>query len=71
SDAQVAASVKSRRGQAAGEIDSSDVSFGERQVQDAFRAEAAARTEAMRMLTRIRIDSHESWIGDAEDAAKQ
>lgn len=70
-DAQVAALVKLRRGQAAGEIDLSDVLFGERQVQDAFRAEAAARTEAMRMLTRIRIDSHELWIGDAEDAAKQ
>jgi hypothetical protein len=49
-DAQVAALVKLRRGQAAGEIDLSDVLFGERQVQDAFRAEAAARTEAMRML---------------------
>jgi hypothetical protein len=42
-DAQVAALVKLRRGQAAGEIDLSDVLFGERQVQDAFRAEAAAR----------------------------
>ena len=45
--------------------------FVGRYLQDAFRAEAAARTEAMRMLTRIRIDSHELWIGDAEDAAKQ
>lgn len=61
-EAQVAALVKLRRGQAVGEIDLADVLLGERQVHDAFRAEAQARTDAQRALTRLRIDSHELWI---------
>lgn len=60
--AQMAALSKLRRGQAAGEIDLTDVLYGERQVHDAFRAEASARTEVMRALTRLKIDSHEVWI---------
>ncbi len=62
--AQMAALSKLRRGQAAGEIDLADVLYGERQVHDAFRAEASARTEAMHALTRLRIDSHELWISE-------
>lgn len=63
-NAQVAALLKLRRGHAAGEIDLADVLYAERQAQDGFRAEALARTEAMRALTRIRIDSHQLWIND-------
>ena len=61
-DAQVAALNKLRRGQAAGEIGLADVLIGERQVHDAFRAEAVARADAGRALTRLQIDSHELWI---------
>lgn len=60
--AQVAALMKLRTGQSAGEIGLADVLLGERQVHDAFRVEAMARAEAQRALTRIRIDSHELWI---------
>lgn len=61
-NAQVAALMKLRLGQSAGEIGLADVLLGERQVHDAFRSEAIARAEAMRALTRIRIDAHELWI---------
>lgn len=61
-NAQVAALIKLRRGQAAGEIGLAEVLLGERQVHDAFRAEASARAEALRAITRLRIDSHELWI---------
>ncbi|MEJ2408173.1 MAG: TolC family protein [Novosphingobium sp.] len=65
--AQLAALAKLREGHKAGEIDLSDELFGERQVHDAFRTEASARTEAMRAITRLRIDSHAIWIGDPDD----
>lgn len=67
-DAQRAALQKTRRGQQLGEINLADVLLAERMVHDASRAEAQARADAMRALTRIRIDSHELWIGD-DDAA--
>jgi len=65
-DAQAGALQKTRRGQQLGEINLADVLLAERQVHDASRAEAMARTDAVRALTRIRIDSHELWIGDDE-----
>lgn len=63
-DAQVETLRMVRRGQQLGEISLVDVLLAERQVHDGFRAEALARTDSMRALTRIRIDSHELWIGD-------
>ncbi len=66
--AQMAALAKLRLGHKAGEIDLSDELLGERQVHDAFRMEAEARTEAMRALTKLRLDSHSIWIGDPDDA---
>ena len=63
-NAQVAALTKLRRGQAAGEIGLAEVLLGERQAYDAFRAEALARAEALRVITRLRIDSHELWISE-------
>jgi len=65
--AQASALQKIRRGQQLGEISLADVLIAERMVHDALRAEAIARTDAMRALTRIRIDAHELWINDADD----
>ncbi|MCB2073707.1 MAG: TolC family protein [Novosphingobium sp.] len=63
-DAQVSALVKLRRGNQLGEIDLADLLLGERMVHDAFRSEAGARAEAMRAITKLRIDSHELWLED-------
>ncbi|MED5545920.1 MAG: TolC family protein [Pseudomonadota bacterium] len=62
--AQMAALLKLRIGHKAGEIDLSDELLGERQVHDALRQEVQARAEAMRALTRLRLDAHAIWIGD-------
>ncbi len=62
-DAQMAAMVKLRRGHELGEIDLADMLLGERMVHDAFRIEAETRAEAMRAITKLRIDSHELWLG--------
>lgn len=63
-DAQMTALAKLRRGQDLGEIDLADLLLGERMVHNAFRTEAQARAEAMRAITRLRIDSHELWLAD-------
>jgi outer membrane protein TolC len=63
-EAQMAALDKLRRGHQLGEIDLADMLLGERMVHDAFRIEAEARAEAMRAITRLRIDSHELWLAD-------
>lgn len=63
-EAQMAALVKLRRGHELGEIDLADLLLGERMVHDVFRLEAVARTEAMRSITKLRIDSHELWLAD-------
>ncbi|MBD3730685.1 MAG: TolC family protein [Sphingomonadales bacterium] len=63
-DAQVEALTKLRRGHQLGEIDLSDLLLGERMVHDAFRNEALARAEALRAVTRLRIDSHQLWLAD-------
>lgn len=65
-EAQVAALEKLRLGYRAGEIDLADQLLGERQVHEAFRAEASARAEAMRAITRLRIDSHTIWAPDED-----
>lgn len=62
--AQMAALEKLRRGHQLGEIDLADLLLGERMVHDAFRREAEARTEAMRSITKLRIDAHDLWLGD-------
>ncbi len=63
-NAQVAAVLKMRKGYQLGAIDLSDLLLAERQTHDAFRAEASARAEALRAITRLRIDSHNLWIGE-------
>ncbi len=62
--AQVAAVLKMRKGYDLGAIDLADLLLAERQTQDMFRAEVQARTEALRAITRILIDSHSIWISD-------
>lgn len=62
--AQMAALEKLRRGHQLGEIDLADLLLGERMVHDAFRTEAEARAEAVRAVTKLRIDAHDLWLGD-------
>lgn len=62
--AQLDALEKQRRGHQLGEIDLSDLLLGERMVHDAFRREAEARAEAMRAITKLRIDAHDLWLAD-------
>lgn len=62
--AQMAALEKLRRGHQLGEIDLADLLLGEQMVHDAFRNEAEARTEAMRAITKLRIDAHDLWLAD-------
>jgi cobalt-zinc-cadmium efflux system outer membrane protein len=63
-EAQMEALAKLRRGQELGEINLADLLLGERMVHDAFRIEAQARADAMRAITRLRIDAHELWLAD-------
>ncbi len=63
-EAQMAALDKLRRGHQLGEIDLSDLLLGEQMVHAAFRIEGEARTEAMRAITKLRIDAHDLWLGD-------
>jgi cobalt-zinc-cadmium efflux system outer membrane protein len=67
--AQEAALAKLRRGQQLGEMGLAEVLLGERQAHEALRAEVVARADALRALTRLRIDSHTLWIDDEEEAA--
>lgn len=62
--AQMTALEKLRRGHQLGEIDLADLLLGERMVHDAFRREAEARADAMRSITKLRIDAHDLWLGD-------
>lgn len=56
-----------RKGYHLGGSDLVDLLFSERQADDARRAELAARVDALRALTRLRIDAHELWM-EAEAA---
>jgi len=62
--AQMAALEKLRRGNQLGEIGLADLLLGERMVHDAFRIETAARADAMRAITKLRIDAHDLWLAD-------
>lgn len=62
--AQMAALEKMRRGYQLGEIDLAELLLSERMAHEAFRNETVAKTEATRAFTRLRIDSHELWLGD-------
>jgi len=38
--------------------------LNERTVHAAFRIEVQARADAMRAVTKLRIDAHELWLAD-------
>lgn len=63
-EAQMAALAKLRRGHQLGEIDLGDLLLGERMVHEAFRIEATSRAEAVRAITKLRIDRHQLWLAD-------
>lgn len=64
--AQVDGLNKMRRGHGLGAFDLSDLLLTERLTHDAFRAEAIARTAALKAITKLRIDSHSLWIGNGD-----
>jgi outer membrane protein TolC len=64
-EAQMDALARLRRGNELGEIGLADLLLGERMVHEAFRIEAEARAEAVRAITRLRIDAHDLWLADA------
>jgi len=63
-EAQIEALEKLRRGHELGEIDLADLLLNERTVHAAFRIEVQARADAMRAVTKLRIDAHELWLAD-------
>lgn len=66
-EAQVAAVMKMRKGYGLGAIDLADLLLAERQTHEGFRSEMSARSDALRAITRLRIDSHTLWIGDDQE----
>lgn len=68
-----AAARRAARGHALGGLDLVDRLYAARVAQEAARAEAIARAEAWRAVTRLRIDSHTLWMhghGEADPAAE-
>ncbi|WP_298668634.1 TolC family protein [uncultured Sphingomonas sp.] len=57
-----------RAGNRLGAIDLTDLLYAERQANDARREEIRARTEALRALIRLEIDSHVIWIDEDDHA---
>ena len=56
------AASRTERGQVMGEIDLSDALYARRQAHDARRSEIEARSEAIRALIKLQIDSHSIWV---------
>lgn len=50
-----------RHGNRLGGVDLADLPYAERQAQDALKAETAARAEASRAISRLRINAHDQW----------
>ncbi|WEK44643.1 MAG: TolC family protein [Candidatus Sphingomonas colombiensis] len=57
-----------RAGNRLGGIDLADLLYAERQANDARREEIRARTEALRAVIRLEIDSHVIWIDEDDHA---
>lgn len=62
--AQMSVLGRMRRGHELGEIDLADLLLAERMTHEAFSMEVAARAEAQRAITQLRIDSHQLWLAD-------
>lgn len=62
-----AAAARTERGQVLGAIDLADMLYARRQAHDARRSEIDARSEAVRALMKLQIDSHSIWITPGDD----
>jgi len=63
-----AVSDRTLKGHALGAIDLADLLYAERQANDARRSEITARSEAVRAIVKLEIDSHAIWApGHDED----
>lgn len=56
-----AVTERTARGYTLGAIDLADLLYAERQAQDTRRAEINARSEALRAILKLEIDSHVTW----------
>ncbi len=56
------AAVRATRGHALGGLDIADSLYAQRLAQEAALAEAVARADAWRAITRLQIDSHTLWM---------
>jgi outer membrane protein TolC len=61
-DASASAAARATRGHALGGLDIADRLYAERLAQEAALAEAVARADAWRAITRLQIDSHTLWM---------
>lgn len=55
------AAYRLRQGYRLGGVDLTDLLYAERQAQEALKAETAARAEASRAISRLRINAHDLW----------
>jgi hypothetical protein len=62
-----AVAARTDRGHALGAIDLADMLFARRQARDARRSEIDARSEAVRALMKLQIDSHSIWVTPGDD----
>lgn len=61
-DSTLAAAARTQRGQLLGAVDLANMLYARRQAHDAQRAEIEARSEAVRALMKLQIDSHSIWV---------
>jgi hypothetical protein len=61
-EASASAAARALRGHALGGMDIADRLYAQRLAQEAALAEAVARAEAWRAITRLQIDSHTLWM---------
>jgi hypothetical protein len=62
--ASEAAAGRTTKGYELGELDLAATLLADRQAYDARKAEIAARVEAWRAVTRLRLDAHDLWHDD-------
>lgn len=69
-DASQAAAERTQHGYVLGELDLAQTLMANRQLNDARRAEIAARIQAWRALTHLRLDAHDLWHEDDGEAGR-
>lgn len=55
------AAYRLRQGYRLGGVELADLLYAERQAQEAVKGEAAARSDALRAISRLRINAHDLW----------